>query len=72
MKTEVRNKIGRVAISLAAAGAIVGSVLVGIAGSTGETHAALKWNEHVTVAKDWCGKNNLKKYDPTTCPTQAP
>ena len=61
--------ISRVAASLAIVAAIVGGMAGGIATSTNDTDAALKWREGVGVAKDKDNnKDGLKHTDPVPAP----
>jgi len=65
------SRVGRIALALAVAGAIVGGALVGTAG-TRHADAALKWSEHASTPKVNNGHDNnkdgLKFVDPTPTP----
>jgi len=61
MKTSF-TRIGRAAVSLAAAGTILAAMVVGFATSTNDADAALKWREEAGVAK-------CKEKDPTCTTT---
>ena len=71
------TKIRKIALSLAAAATIAGSVILGFAApqGDGDAHAALKWSEHVVkwnIQENNGHDNNkdgLKFVDPTPTPS---
>ncbi len=51
MNTTFRNRVSRIAVSLAATAAIVASMAIGFAADSGDADAALKWREEVKTQK---------------------
>ncbi len=68
MKTTMRQGYGRVLVTLAAAAAVIGGMLVTVA-ATGDADAALKWREEASVDKTHDNnKDGLKQVEPTPVP----